>query len=216
MTDALGRRTLLASTALALAGCQGIGPDDATDGATTGHTSDDGTSTSDATTTADANPAVGTVEQVGDIALTSPEFDDGDPIPAAFSRDGENVNPPLVVDDVPVTAETLTMIVDDPDAESVAGEVWLHWLVWNVPASTTEIPRGWEPSDGTVGVNDFGNRRYDGPDPPDGEHTYRFKCFALDGSLSLPDDASKRQVGEAMTDRILAQTQLTGTYAPSE
>ena len=64
------------------------------------------------------------------------------------------------------------------------------------------------------GANDFGNRRYDGPDPPDGEHTYRFKLFALDTALDLSQSANKREVGAAMDGHILAQTQLTGTFGP--
>lgn len=65
-------------------------------------------------------------------------------------------------------------------------------------------------------MNDFGNRRYDGPDLPDGEHTYRCKLYALDTELDLPQSASKREVGAAMAGHVLAQTQLTGTFAPPE
>jgi len=96
----------------------------------------------------------------------------------------------------------------------VAGEVFDHWLVWNIAANRTEIPADWNASEAVVGENDFGNRRYDGPAPPDGEHTYRFKLFALDTTLDLPETASKREVGSAMDGHVLARTQLTGTFAP--
>lgn len=217
MTERLARRTVVLGAALALAGCSGDGRDAGADATTTEPTGGAGTTEpagAETTTPKSENPALGDVEQVGDLSLSSPAFADGGEIPTAFTRDGENVNPPLAVENEPVEAESLTLIVDDPDAAGVAGEVWLHWLVWNVPTPVQEIPRNWNPSNATVGVNDFGNRRYDGPDPPDGEHTYRFKCFALDGTLAAPDDASKREIGEAMTGRVLAQTQLTGTYAP--
>ncbi len=119
-----------------------------------------------------------------------------------------------MIANVPEETATLAFIVDDPDAVAVAGEVFLHWLVWNIPANTTDIPADWDPAEAVVGENNFGNRRYDGPAPPDGEHSYRFKCYALDRALELPETASKRGVGEAMRGHVLAQTQLTGTYAP--
>ncbi|SEW19945.1 YbhB/YbcL family Raf kinase inhibitor-like protein [Halobacterium jilantaiense] len=160
------------------------------------------------------NPVVGDAEQVGDLALSSPAFDDGQPIPRTYGRDDADVNPPLSVSGVPDGAETLVLVVDDPDAVEPAGEVWLHWLVWNVPATRTEIPEDWTPEQATEGVNDFGERGYGGPAPPDGEHKYRFKLYALDTSLDIPTDASKRDVGDAMRDHVLASTQLVGMYAP--
>jgi len=84
-------------------------------------------------------------------------------------------------------------VMDDPDAVEPAGEVWLHWLAWNVSPSRTETPGGWE---------------------PDGEHTYRFKPYTLEERLDLPDSAGKRDVGAAMQGDVLAATQLAGTFAP--
>jgi len=196
------RRAFVAASALALAGCSGD-----SDGTTD-------TPVGTTTPTETDNPAISAVQQQGDLGLTSSAFADGEAIPDRYSRDGENINPPLSVENAPSEAATLTLIVDDPDAVEVAGEVFLHWLVWNSPAETTDIPAGWEPGDAVVGPNDFGNRRYDGPAPPDSEHTYRFKLYALDTSLALPASAEKTTVGEAMQDHVLAQTQLTGTYAP--
>jgi len=88
----------------------------------------------------------------------------------------------------------MTLIVDDPDAVEPAGEVWLHWLVWNLPPSRTEVPEDWEPTEAVEGVNDFGDRGYGGPAPSDGTHTYRFKLYALDRTLDLPESAGKRRV----------------------
>lgn len=192
------------------------GAGDATD-EESGATEDEETDAADETTEAESdaeNPAVGDVEQVGDMELGSPAFEDGETIPEKYARDGENVNPPLQLRNVPTEAESLTIIVDDPDAVEPAGKVWLHWLVWNVPPSQMEIPADWEPTEAVQGENDFGNRGYDGPAPPDAEHTYRFKAYALDATLSVESDASKRAVGEAMQGSVLSQTQLTGTFAP--
>jgi Raf kinase inhibitor-like YbhB/YbcL family protein len=79
---------------------------------------------------------------------------------------------------------------------------------------TTRSPAGWEPTEAVEGTNDFGNRGYGGPDPPDEPHTYRFKLYALDTTLGLAKSAGKPTVGKAMQGHRLSQTQLTGTYAP--
>lgn len=190
------RRTLLATVATALAGCRG-GSDE-----TPTATPQSGSN----------NPALGDLEQVGELGLASPAFEDGGTIPQKYGRGEENVNPPLAIENVPDGAESLTLILDDPDAVEPAGTVWLHWLVWNIPPSRAEIPEGWEPTGAVEGSNDFGERGYGGPDPPDGEHTYRFKLYALDATLDLTESADKRDVGRAMQDSRLAQTQLAGTY----
>jgi len=206
------RRTVVAATAAALAGCSGNGGS-GTPGNGETEPGDDGTPTTAGDADAD-NPAVGDAEQQGDLRLTSPAFADGEPIPKTYGRNAANVNPPLSIRNVPGEAASLTLIVDDPDAVAPAGKVWLHWLVWNVPPSTTEIPEAWEPTTAVEGTNDFGERRYDGPAPPDETHTYRFKLYALGTTLDLQPSASKRDVGAAMRGHLLARTQLTGTYAP--
>lgn len=199
MSGRLTRRACIAAVATALAGCGGadLGP---------GSESGDTTPTS--------NPAVGAAEQMGELRLTSPAFEDGGPIPEQYGRDAENVNPPLSIANVSTEAESMTLIVDDPDAVDPAGEVWLHWLVWNIPPSKTDIPAGWEPTEAVEGTNDFDTRGYEGPDPPDEAHTYRFKLYALDTTLDLAGSASKLEVGTAMEGARLSQTQLRGTYAP--
>lgn len=195
----LTRRTFVSALVATLAGCTGGG--------------DTATPTSTPTAASD-NPAVGDAEQMGDLRLTSPAFEDGGPIPEEYGRGAENVNPPLSVEGVPSGAASMTLIVDDPDAVEPAGEVWLHWLVWNIPPSRTDIPEGWEPTEAVEGENDFGTRGYGGPAPPDETHTYRFKLYALDRTLDLPVSASKPEVGRAMRGALIARTQLAGTYSP--
>jgi hypothetical protein len=173
-----------------------------------------GESTDGDTTTPSPNPATGDAEQMGELRLVSPAFEDGGPIPEEYGRDAEDVNPPLSIEGVPASASSLTLIVDDPDAVEPAGQVWLHWLVWNVPPSRTSIPEDWSPTGAVEGTNDFGERGYGGPAPPGETHTYRFKLYALDATLDLPDSASERDVGEAMRGRLVARTQLEGTYGP--
>ena len=160
------------------------------------------------------NPAIGGVTQQGSLSLSSPAFDPGGEIPAEYGHSSRNVNPPLRIAGVPPETAALTLVMDDPDAVEPAGTVWLHWLVWNIPPSTAAIPADWDASGAVEGTNDFGETGYGGPDPPDRVHTYRFKLFAIETELDLPNTADKRAVGRAMIDRIVGRTQLTGTFAP--
>lgn len=150
---------------------------------------------------------------MAEFALTSPAFRDGDPIPREYGYEERNVNPPLRIENVPEEAESLALIVDDPDAKEPAGKVWDHWLVWNVDPGIERIPEAWEP-DALEGRNDFGEVGYGGPNPPDREHTYEFTLYALDDTLELSSSATKGDLTEAMSGHIVAQSQLTGTYAP--
>nr|WP_245726755.1 YbhB/YbcL family Raf kinase inhibitor-like protein [Natronorubrum sediminis] len=152
--------------------------------------------------------------QEGDVRLTSPAFDDGEEIPDEYGYDAENVNPSLEIDNVSDDAESLVFVMDDPDAVEPAGQIWVHWLVWNVPPETSTIPEDWDSDEAVEGKNDFDEIGYGGPSPPDEPHTYRFKLYALDAVLDLEEGATVDDLGEAMDERVVARTQLTGTYAP--
>jgi hypothetical protein len=148
------------------------------------------------------------------MRLSSPAFEDGGPIPDRYGYTASNVNPPLTVEGVPEAAVSLALIVDDPDAMEPAGKVWDHWVVWNVPPDVEEIPEGWSVAGATEGRNDYGESGYGGPNPPDREHTYRFRLYALDEPLSLSASATKADLRAAMEGHVLAEAELTGTYAP--
>lgn len=152
------------------------------------------------------------------LALRSPAFDDGESIPTAFTADGADESPPLRIEGVPDDAESLALVVDDPDAPSGR---FVHWLLWNVPPDTTEVPRGLPGTDHLAslgdarqGTNGFGNLGYDGPAPPagDGPHTYAFTLTALDTTLDVEAGAERDSVDDAMADHVLTSAQLTGTY----
>ncbi len=150
------------------------------------------------------------------LELESPAFDDGGRIPEKYGYDRDNVNPPLEVAGIPDNAESLALVVDDPDATEEPGEAFDHWVVWNVPATKTRIPEGWSPADdgASEGRNGFGETGYGGPRPPDGEHTYRFRLFALDAELDLDSSATADDLESATAGRVLTETQLDGTFAP--
>jgi Raf kinase inhibitor-like YbhB/YbcL family protein len=150
---------------------------------------------------------------MSDLTLSSPAFADGERIPERYGYTNDNVNPPLRVEGVPSEAASLALVVDDPDAREPAGKVWDHWVVWNLDPGTTEIPEGWG-GDAVEGRNDYGERGYGGPNPPDREHTYRFILYALDATLDLDAGATKDDLEAAMEGHVLAEAELTGTYAP--
>lgn len=148
------------------------------------------------------------------LQLTSPAFANGDTIPEKYGYTAENVNPPLEVDGVPEEAESLAVVMDDPDAVEPAGKVWDHWVVWNIDPTTTTIPEDWNASGANQGQNDYGEQQYGGPNPPDREHTYRFKLYALDQPIDLDPGATKDELEAAMTGHIVDETLLEGTFAP--
>jgi Raf kinase inhibitor-like YbhB/YbcL family protein len=150
------------------------------------------------------------------LDLSSPAFDDGDPIPDEYGYEKRDVNPPLRIDGVPAEAASLALVMDDPDAMEPAGKVWDHWVVWNVDPDRSELPEDWDPaaSGAVEGVNDYGEDGYGGPNPPDRIHTYRFVLYALDRDLDLAAGATKAALEEAVAGHVLAEAELTGTYAP--
>ena len=148
------------------------------------------------------------------LQLTSSAFSQGDEIPRKFGYKNGNTSPPLTISGILAEAKSLALIMDDPDAMGAVGKVWVHWVVWNIDSTTTEIAESTAPSGAIEGMTDFGEVGYGGPAPPDKRHTYVFKLYALDTGLDLPDKSTKADVEKAMEGHIIEQAQLTGTYAP--
>jgi len=142
------------------------------------------------------------------MKISSSAFQNDSSIPLVYTCDGSNINPPLTFSDVPTEAKSLALIMDDPDAPV---GVWDHWIVWNIPPDTKEIKEGSEPS-GLQGMTSFKKLGYGGPCPPDREHRYFFKLYALDAMLDLPEGSAKREVEAAMQGRIIAEAELIGKY----
>ena len=162
----------------------------------------------------------GDLEQEGDLSLTSPDFDDGGRLPDSAGYANENRSPRLGIDGTPDDAETLVLLMDDPDAQPVAGHTWIHWIVWDIDASVEAFPEGWDGSGATVGYNDFLEQGYGGPSPPEGTgtHGYRFKLLALDSELGAPETTRVARLGSviAMNAEVLASTQIVGEYDPEQ
>ena len=145
------------------------------------------------------------------MKLTSSAFQNGGLIPSEFTCDGPNICPPLVIDGVPAETKSLVLIMDDPDVPKNLRPdgMWDHWVVFNIPPHLREIQKGIEP-EGAHGKGIGGNQNYYGPCPPDREHRYFFKLYALDAKLDLPAGSTKKQVEEAMAGHIIAHTELMG------
>lgn len=148
------------------------------------------------------------------MKITSPAFENNGLIPKKYSAYGENINPPLDISDIPEEAESLVLIMDDPDAPADEGvKTWDHWVVFNISPDVTTIDENWDVS-GVMGQGTKGEMQYTGPKPPDKEHRYFFQVYALDTELALPPGATKGEVLEAMSGHIIEQAELIGRFEP--
>ena len=141
------------------------------------------------------------------LKVTSIAFEYKEMIPTKYTCDGANVNPPLEIEGIPENAESLVLIVDDPDAP--AG-TWTHWVVFNI-TPTKIIAENSVP--GLQAMNDFKKADYGGPCPPGGTHRYYFKVFALDIKLNKSAGCSRKEVENAINGHVLAQGELIGKYS---
>ena len=139
------------------------------------------------------------------MELNSTDFQEGSEIPKKFGYKHENEQPNVEFSSVPSDAKTLAIIMDDPDAMKAVGKIWVHWLTYHGLS---------DPNSKIEGKTDFGEIGYGGPAPPDGQHTYIFKGYALDTVLDLKEGYSKQELENAMEGHTLDQVKLTGTFAP--
>lgn len=150
-----------------------------------------------------------TSEKQREMKIQSSAFENNGSIPSKYTCDGEEVNPPLEIKGIPAETESLALVVDDPDAPA---DTWTHWTVWNMGSGTERVEEDSVPPSGVEGKTDFGEPGYGGPCPPGGSHRYRFRIYALDSRLSLDSSAGRKELEEAMEDRIFDQALLTGIY----
>lgn len=149
------------------------------------------------------------------LKIESPAFSDGGAIPSLYTCDGRDVSPPLSWTGIPADGKSLALVCDDPDAPS---RVWVHWVIFNLPPSTTGLPEGVPPrkavdGGGLQGTNDFRKIGYGGPCPPSGTHRYVFTLYALGATLPLAAGATKAELLAAAKGLIQAQAVLTGKYS---
>ena len=144
------------------------------------------------------------------MTITSTAFKNNDRIPSKYTCDGQGINPPLSFSDIPKEAQSLVLLVEDPDAP---GGTYHHWSIYNMPVSTAEISENAKDLPGQQGITDFGTAKYGGPCPPSGSHHYHFKLYALDTMLEVSDKATFNELEVAMQNHILATAELIGLYS---
>ena len=150
------------------------------------------------------------------LVIQSTAFKRGERIPAQHTREGSDISPPLSWTGAPENTKSFALICDDPDAP---GGTWVHWVMWNIPASTTSLPPNIPkiaklPDGSQQGMTDFGREGYGGPCPPPGKpHRYFFKLYALDiTNLEVPGRGTKADLEPKMSRHILAQADIFGVY----
>ena len=175
------------------------------------------------------SPVVETV--AAELTLTSTAFAPGDDIPEQYTCFGDNLSPELAWSGVPSGAQSLALIVLDPDSRPPG---FVHWVIYSISPAATGLTEGVLPqatlADGArQGRTDFaqfgagtfpGGRPinqvgYDGPCPPD-RHRYVFTLYALDSALAPEPEATATELVSAMQGHILAQVELVGLYSPPE
>jgi Raf kinase inhibitor-like YbhB/YbcL family protein len=140
------------------------------------------------------------------VKISSPVFKDGEKMPLRFSCEGENINPPLLLKNIPSGAKSLALIMEDPDAPKGTFD---HWVMWNIkPVQIIEE----DSSPGIQGLNSRGGNQYIGPCPPYGTHRYHFEIFALDTKLPLDKNSGKAALKAAMEGHVLGHGEITGLY----
>ncbi|PIS13508.1 MAG: YbhB/YbcL family Raf kinase inhibitor-like protein [Candidatus Tagabacteria bacterium CG09_land_8_20_14_0_10_41_14] len=146
------------------------------------------------------------------MEIKSSAFGHNGDIPSKYTCDGEDINPPFVVGDLPENTKSLVLIMDDPDA--TAGITFDHWIMWNISPEKGEVGENDVPSGALQGLTGFGKNKYGGPCPPRGNasHRYMFKFYALDIMLDLPEGSKKSDVENAMQDHVLEQATIIGLY----
>lgn len=152
------------------------------------------------------------------LTLASTAFDAGGIIPAIFTCDGDDISPPLSWTDVPKSAKSLALIVDDPDAPDPTApqRTWVHWVLYNIPPDAGGLEEGLQsqylPAGTREGINDWMKTGYDGPCPPIGRHRYVHRLYALDMVLPNLGRPTKAQLEKSMEGHIVEQTELIGYY----
>ena len=141
-----------------------------------------------------------------ELSVESAVFQNNQRIPSKYTCDGEGINPPLMVNDIPPEARSLALIFEDLDVPS---GIFTHWLVWNI------TPKGKIQENSVPGVQGTNSSRrisYASPCPPSGAHHYVFRAHALDAELELEEGASRQELERAMQNHVIAEGNLVGIY----
>ena len=150
------------------------------------------------------------------MKISSSAFPHDGAIPAKYTCDGEDVSPPLAWSEVPAGTKSLALVIEDPDAPdpSAPKMIWVHWVLYNIPAACTDLAEGARalPAGTLEGLNDWQRSGYGGPCPPAGRHRYFHRLYALDAALPRLQRPTRPRLEAAMLRHVLAEAALVGTY----
>lgn len=153
------------------------------------------------------------------IAVSSPSFLSNGDMPLACSCKGKELSPAITWGNVPITATSYVILATDYDAPTPDFPIvnFSHWVVYNLPSSVRTLPAGVTAEQmtaigGKIGKNGMGELKFIGPCPPFGRHSYVFRVYALDETLSFSDLPDKQAVLDAMKGHVLGYGELTGYF----
>lgn len=156
-------------------------------------------------------PFIMSVTIISTLVVKSSSFNNNEFIPSKYTCDGLNINPDIIVDEIPENTKSLAIIMEDPDSPN---GTFCHWLLWDIlPKSSIKE----DSAPGIQGRNNMGENKYSGPCPPSGKHHYHFKVYALDTTLSfLPSNTDKKEFEKAIVGHSIAWGELIGLYKVKE
>jgi Raf kinase inhibitor-like YbhB/YbcL family protein len=145
------------------------------------------------------------------LTLTSSAFQNNAMIPIQYTKEGQNLSPPLAWANVPKGTKSFVLMCDDPDAP---GGTWTHWVLYNIPPTLTHLEEGSKnlPPQALIGKNSWGELGYGGPQPPSGTHHYHFTLYALDTELKVSKGENREEILKALKNHVLDQATLVGLY----
>jgi Raf kinase inhibitor-like YbhB/YbcL family protein len=150
------------------------------------------------------------------FTIAGPGLRDGGPLAARFTCDGPGHSPPFAWYNPPAGTGSFALTMEDLD---VPTGPFVHWLLYNLPATTTSLPEAEQAqtagfAGGTQGLNGRGKLGYTDVCPPRGPamHHYRVVLYALGGVLPLAAGATREQLLPAIQGHILGQAQMTLEY----
>jgi Raf kinase inhibitor-like YbhB/YbcL family protein len=145
----------------------------------------------------------------GAVIVASAAFAEGERIPERYTCDGADVSPPVSWSGAPARTQTFALVMEDPDAPR---GTWVHWVVFDLPSTETEIREGSLPSGAREGSNSWGRLGYGGPCPPSGTHRYFLRLYAVDAVLRLEAGATAAELAQALEGHVLAEAAVMGRY----
>jgi Raf kinase inhibitor-like YbhB/YbcL family protein len=141
------------------------------------------------------------------FTVTSPAFEDGQPVPKQFTCDGNDAPPVMTVSEPPQGTKSFAIIMDDPDAPKCT---FTHWLAYDIPSDGNAL----RPTAGKTLKNDFGRTGYGGPCPPPGHgpHRYYFSVYAVDVPSLDVRGRSRSDLEAALEGHTLGKARFMGRY----